>query len=182
MRLVANFLGEAAQPPLYLLRPAINEQRRASLHMWTKPLPYHPKMGEVLRCDYSGLQRREMSKVRWVVVISPKFLNRPGLCTVVPISTSPPHSVEKYHVKLDHDPAPNASGDDAWVKCDMVMTVDFARLSAYYDGKSHGRRNYITLSVSEKERRDIQRGVIHALGLGDLCPPEVAPIIPSVPG
>jgi uncharacterized protein YifN (PemK superfamily) len=43
-----------------------------------KPLPYHPKQGEVLCCDYSGLMPPEMrmDKIRWVVVISPKFLNR----------------------------------------------------------------------------------------------------------
>lgn len=136
--------------------------------MWPKPLPYHPKQGEVLRCDYAGLQPREMSKIRWVVVVSPKFLNRPGLCTVVPLSTTTPYTVANYHVKLDTDPAPNASGADVWAKCDMLMTVDFARLSAWWDGKNHARRNYVKLKVSEEEFRKIQQGVAHALGLGVL--------------
>jgi uncharacterized protein YifN (PemK superfamily) len=139
--------------------------------MWPKPLPYHPKQGEVLRCDYAGCVGREMDKVRWVVVLSPKFLNRPFLCTVVPISTTPPHTVEKYHVRLDTDPAPNPSGAPAWVKCDMVMTVGFERLSAHWDGKVNGKRNYVTLRVSDKELEAIRWGVIHALGLGSLCKP-----------
>jgi uncharacterized protein YifN (PemK superfamily) len=112
-----------------------------------------------------------MAKVRWVVVVSPKFLNRPGLCTVVPISTTPPHTVAPYHVKLDKDPAPNASGADAWVKCDMLMTVSFDRLTAPFFGKAHGKRNYQNILVSDKELEAIRWGVIHALGLGALCKP-----------
>ena len=137
--------------------------------MPSNPLPYHPKQGEVLRCDYSGLVPPEMSKVRWVVVVSPKFLNRPNLCTVVPLSTTPPAQPEAYHVKLDRDPAPNASGADVWAKCDMLMTVSFSRLSAYWDGRrSDGKRDYKSIHVSGLELGRIRQATLVALGLGNL--------------
>jgi mRNA interferase MazF len=98
-----------------------------------KPLPYHPKQGEVLRCDYSGLVPPEMDKVRWVVCVSPKFVNRPNLCTVVPLSTTPPEVAQNYHVLLDKDPYPEGGGLPVWAKCDMVMTVSFAKLAEDMD-------------------------------------------------
>ena len=132
------------------------------------PLPYHPKQGEVLRCDYSGLVPPEMDKIRWVVVVSPKFLNRRDLCTVIPLSTTAPTPQEAYHVKLDKDPAPNASGVDVWAKCDMLMTVSFSRLTAYWDGKTNGRRNYVSLHISALELGKIRGATLAALGLGHL--------------
>lgn len=138
--------------------------------MSNQPLPYHPKQGEVLRCDYSNLVDPEMSKVRWVVVVSPKFLNRPSLCTVVPLSTSPPRKIENYHVLLDKDPAPKSvQGTAVWAKCDMLMTVSFARLSAYHDGRrADGRRNYVNLYVSIQELGRIKLGILHGIGLASL--------------
>ena len=134
-----------------------------------KPLPYHPKQREVLRCDYSGLIAPEMCKVRWVVVVSPKFINRPDLCTVVPLSTSAPQSIQPYHVKLDRDPAPFPCGDDVWAKCDMLMTVSFSRLTAHWQGRrADGRRNYVALYVTKSEFARITHGVLAALGLSHL--------------
>ena len=110
-----------------------------------------------------------MSKVRWVVVISPKFLQRPSLCTVVPLSTTTPKTPQKYHVLMDKDPAPNGDGSPVWAKCDMVMTVSFARLSAYFQGRRpDGKRNYVTVSVSGKELGQIQQATLYAMGLAHL--------------
>lgn len=136
--------------------------------MPTQPLPYHPKLGEVLRCDYSGLIPPEMDKIRWVVVISPKFLAKRNSCTVIPLSTTAPNPIESHHVKLDKDPAPNASGDDVWAKCDMMMTVSFSRLSAYWDGKKDGRRNYVSLHVSQVDLGRIRQATLAGLGLAHL--------------
>ncbi|WP_082585501.1 type II toxin-antitoxin system PemK/MazF family toxin [Hydrogenophaga sp. Root209] len=133
-----------------------------------KALPYHPKQGEVLRCDFSGLVPPEMDKVRWVVVLSPKFVGRRNLATVIPLSTTPPPAIEAFHVKLDKDPAPNASGDDVWAKCDMVMTVSFARLSAYWTSKDGGRRNYVSLHISPLELGKIRQATLAGIGLGYL--------------
>lgn len=109
-----------------------------------------------------------MNKVRWVVVVSPKFLNRPSLCTVVPLSTTEPKRIETYHVRLDRDPYPKGDGSTVWAKCDMVMTVSFARLSAYWDCKINGRRRYISLAVSNSELGAINKGILAALGLSHL--------------
>lgn len=134
-----------------------------------KPLPYHPKQGEVLRCDYSGLVPPEMDKVRWVVVISPKFIGRSQLCTVVPLSTSPPERQEAYHVLLSRDPAPNACGKPVWAKCDMLMTVSFARLSAYHSGRNEqGKRNYLSLHISGEDLGKIRHAALASLGLAHL--------------
>lgn len=137
--------------------------------MANNPLPFHPKIGEVLRCDYSNLVMPEMSKVRWVVVISPKFLNRPNLCTVIPLSTTPPKNVEPYHVKLDKDPYPKGKiGAEIWAKCDMLMTVSFYRLTGYWDGKVDGKRNYVSIYVSDDELKRIKKGTLAALGMSHL--------------
>jgi uncharacterized protein YifN (PemK superfamily) len=111
-----------------------------------------------------------MSKVRFVVVVSPKFLNRPSLCTVVPLSTTAPMHPTGYHVQLDHDPHPKGkTGVVVWAKCDMVMTVSFARLTAYFDGRrADGKRNYVNLNVSPKELGQIRQGVLYSLGLSHL--------------
>ena len=132
-------------------------------------LPFYPSIGAVLHCDYRGLIDPEMKKVRLVVVVSPKFLDRANLCTVVPLSTTPPLKPDGYHVKLDRDPHPtSAPGTLVWAKCDMVTTVSFERLSAVWDGKTDGRRNYVALSVSGKELGDIRHGVLYSLGLAHL--------------
>lgn len=138
--------------------------------MANQSLPYHPQAGEVLRCDYRDLIDPEMSKVRFVVVVSPKFLNRPNLCTVVPLSTTAPLHTMGYHVMLDKDPHPNGKpGVVVWAKCDMLMTVSFARLTAHFDGRrADGKRNYVNLSVSAKELGQIRQGVLYSLGLSHL--------------
>ncbi|HRJ79548.1 MAG TPA: type II toxin-antitoxin system PemK/MazF family toxin [Planctomycetota bacterium] len=133
-----------------------------------KALPYHPKQGEVLRCDYGGLVPPEMDKRRWVVVLSPKFVGRRELCTVVPLSTTPPPRIEDYHVLLDRDPAPDSCGLPVWAKCDMLMTVSFARLSAWAERGDDGRRKYLQLFVSGAELGKIRRATLAALGLEHL--------------
>lgn len=121
-----------------------------------------------MRCDYANLVSPEMNKIRFVVVVSPRLRHRQDLCTVVPISTTAPDHPQPFHVKLANDPYPESSpGTVAWVKCDMLMTVSFARLSAYWRGRhaQSGKRNYITLRVSADELKAIRIGMLHAVGL-----------------
>lgn len=134
-----------------------------------KPLPYHPKQGEVLQCDYDGLVHPEMDKVRCVVVISPKFVARPDLCTVIPLSTTAPTTPLAYHVLMDYDPHPRPCGDPVWAKCDMLMTVSFSRLSGFWVGRDEaGRRRYVAKHVSGVELGRIKQGTLAALGLSHL--------------
>lgn len=133
------------------------------------PLPYHPKVGEVLRCDYSGLKYTEMNKKRFVVVISPKWLSRGELCTVIPLSTTPPPHIENFHYILEKDPYPRSEPDTkVWAKCDMLMTVSFERLSGWWDDKVDGKRNYVKLFVTDYDLICIKKCVLYALGMGDL--------------
>ena len=58
----------------------------------------HPPTGSILMCDFNaGFREPEMVKRRPVVVISPKIRARPGLCTVVALSTTVPAPVMDYH-------------------------------------------------------------------------------------
>jgi uncharacterized protein YifN (PemK superfamily) len=139
--------------------------------MFPNPLPYHPNPGEVLRCDYAGLVPPEMDKIRFVVVVSPRLRHRKELCTVIPLSTTSPDHPQPFHVQLDNDPYPQSPpGTLVWAKCDMLMTVSYARLSAYWSGRhpQSGKRNYVTLRVSPNELRAIRVGMLHATGLGNL--------------
>lgn len=72
-----------------------------------------------------------MVKRRPVIVLSPKISARPGLCTVVALSTSPPKPIMAYHCQVDFDPPlpDRMASKGVWVKGDMVAAVGFHRLS-----------------------------------------------------
>ncbi|WP_155740060.1 type II toxin-antitoxin system PemK/MazF family toxin [Pandoraea pnomenusa] len=95
------------------------------------PLPYHPKRGEVLVCDFStGFRAPEMVKIRPVIVMSSKESHSRRLCTVVPISTTSPKPVKSWHHNLLPFAIPGwECADPMWAKCDMVQTVSFDRLN-----------------------------------------------------
>jgi mRNA interferase MazF len=133
-------------------------------------LNYHPAEGEVLKCDFSGFTAPEMIKVRWVVVISPKHINRGPLTTIVPLSTTPPNPIERYHVKLESTlPHNEGSNVEVWAKCDMLFSASFTRLNAWWLDKSTvGRRVYIPIAVSKEDVVRIKAGVLHSLGLSGL--------------
>jgi mRNA interferase MazF len=75
------------------------------------PIQEHPLCGTILVCDFSGLKEPEMVKRRPVIVVSPKITARPGLCTVVALSTVQPAKIMPYHVQLSLSlPPPGARG------------------------------------------------------------------------
>lgn len=129
---------------------------------------FHPKTGQVLNCDYTDLRYGEMSKKRLSVVISPNHFQREGLCTVVPLSTTPPKHIEKFHHILESDPDPQPSGAKVWVKADMLMTVSFERLNGVWLEKVDGKRNYLKIYVSDRDLICIKKCCLYALGLGEL--------------
>ena len=103
----------------------------------------HPEQGTIVVCDFEGFVSPEMIKRRPAIVISPRFRSRDRLCTVVPLSTTPPNPISPYHFKLHVIPvlpAPYNAGFH-WVKADMVYTVSFQRLNLPFSGKdAAGRR------------------------------------------
>jgi mRNA interferase MazF len=132
----------------------------------------HPAVGTVLTCDFNtGFEIPEMVKNRPVVVISPKIANRPGLCTVVSLSTDPPAHVMPYHRQIDISPKlpTKWDSDGVWIKGDMVYAVAFRRLNFLSHGKGlDGKRIYHYATVSDEHLKEIRACVLRAIGLSAL--------------
>ncbi len=132
----------------------------------------HPDLGTVLMCDFSaGFSEPEMVKRRPAVVISPRIRARPGLCTVVALSTTEPHPVMPYHCQIDLRPPlpPPFQSESIWVKGDMINAVSFHRLDLIRLGKNpDGKRKYLYKPLCPDTIRRIRVCVLHAMGLSIL--------------
>lgn len=132
-------------------------------------LPFYPAQGAILICDFRGFVDPEMVKRRPVVVVSPKRKNGPRLCTVLPLSTTPPRPVENFHFKIQLDPPlPEPyEEEECWVKCDMIYQVSFDRLKLPTTGvkDESGKRIYDQRIVSAEDLKRMQDGIALALGL-----------------
>ena len=131
-------------------------------------IKYPPKPGVFLLCDFKGFIEPEMTKKRPVIVISTPTLHGEGnrLATIVPLSTTAPNPIREYHFQIKDMPLiPYYDSPIAWVKCDMVYTVSFDRLSLFYRGKlPNGKRNYIYESVSDEDLKHIKECVAKGVG------------------
>jgi len=130
----------------------------------------HPSLGCILTCDFdTGFKKPEMIKLRPVVVISPQIAWRPGLRTVVGLSTTPPATVRPYHCKIMlYPPLPHPwQAGEMWVKGDMIAAVGFHRLNLIRTGRdaSTKARQYRTNPVTKDQLKEIRACVLHALGL-----------------
>ncbi|MEG3124431.1 type II toxin-antitoxin system PemK/MazF family toxin [Sphingomonas sp. GB1N7] len=130
-------------------------------------LPYHPKPGTIVLCDYStGFKEPEMVKRRLAVIISPKLKRRNDLATVVPLSKSEPLYLEPWHFQVDQDiPEPWGPGP-RWAKCDMLATVGYRRLDL-----PHGRHAVTNARIHHQVELDesiveaLRRAAAAALGI-----------------
>ena len=79
-----------------------------------------------------------MVKTRPVLVVSPRLRRRDNLCTVVPLSTTPPQNQQNYHCRLVlARPLPSPwNAPEHWVKADMMATVAFHRLDLIQIGRN----------------------------------------------
>lgn len=127
------------------------------------PIAYHPRVAEVLWCDFDGIEP-EMVKRRLVVVVSPKAVQRHRLVTVVPLSSTPPNPIHPWHHQLERDPLPEGTAAEVWAKCDMISVVCFDRLMGYHT-RWQGKRQYKTLKVSLTDLLAIREGMLHGLGM-----------------
>lgn len=123
-------------------------------------------------CNYStGFQAPEMIKERLAVVVSPRLPNRNDLCTVVPLSKTPPRKNVAYQckVQLPVDPPEPYEGQIKWAKADMLATVGLARLTLPYTGRdpSTGKRKYLNIILADDELLKIRAAIRDALGLRD---------------
>lgn len=135
-------------------------------------ITFHPKPGNVLICDFAtGFKPPEMIKKRPVVVVSKSHQQ---LVTVVPLSTTAPDPVEKWHHELlDASLPPPLRGKRHWAKCDVIASVAFWRLDRVR-GPRHpttGKRTYMSYEVSDEDREAIQKAILSVLGLSHLIWP-----------
>jgi uncharacterized protein YifN (PemK superfamily) len=112
-----------------------------------------------------------MVKRRPVVVVSPQISQRAGLCTIVPLSTTPPQPQLPYHCRIILDPLLPKPWDApvVWAKCDMVFACSLSRLDLIRVDKVKGRpRAYRLNTLSMSEMSEIYKGILYSFGLGQL--------------
>jgi uncharacterized protein YifN (PemK superfamily) len=141
------------------------------------PLTFYPTPGLVLMCDFNtGFREPEMVKKRPVVVVSGKFQrtsHQNSLCTVVPISTAVPRTVDRWHHRLADESVPpplRKPGEESWAKCDMVVSVAFNRLDKVRTGRVDGKRQFSEHYVTPEDLRAIQACLLYVLNMANLIP------------
>ena len=132
-------------------------------------IQFVPHQGMVLMCDFdTGFVPPEMTKVRHVVVVSPRHRRNSGSCLVVPLSTVAPNPVERFHYRI---PANTYSffrkNTDVWAKADLLSHVSFGRLDRVLDGGK-----YCSPSLNPLDLKGIQLAVWEALGRPAVQPNE----------
>lgn len=130
------------------------------------PLPFNPPPGRIVICDFAGMISPEMTKRRPAIVVSPRIRTRPNLCTIVPISTTAPASIQDHHFELNiHPPLPDPyPAPDVWVKCDMLYTVCYERLNLPWYKDEQGKRQFVNQDISADDLSAIRRCMLKALG------------------
>ena len=128
------------------------------------PLNFQPDPGTLWMCDFeTGFMPPEMVKYRPVVVISPQPGWMSGLCTIVPLSTTPPIPVRPFHHLMDARSLPPGKlrQNETWAKCDMLYTVSLDRLNRATRRRTAPAR----FRVLEEDLTAIRTCVMAALGL-----------------
>ena len=136
------------------------------------PISEHPIPGTIIMCDFKqGFREPEMTKRRAVVVVSPKIAMRPGVCTVVCLSTTAPDPKMPYHAQIDIRPKlPDPlESDGVWIKGDMIYAVGFHRLDLIRIGKkANGDRIYRFDILDNEQMKLIKTCVLRSIGLNTL--------------
>ena len=135
------------------------------------PLTYQPRQASLVVVNFSnGFKAPEMVKTRLAVVMSKPMARRVGLCTVVPLSTTPPEHVMPYHGEIDIGfDLPKHWERRCWVKGDMVTSVGFHRVELIRLGRDrNNKRQYLTRELNDATFLAVQRYVLHGLGLSIL--------------
>ena len=124
------------------------------------PLTFQPRPGAVVMCDFTGNIVPEMIKIRPVVVVARNRKNR-HLVTVVPLSTTPPDTLERHHHTLSINPLPAKVHQTCWAKCDMLATVSLTRL----DRIKVARSQYIVPTLAQSDFQAVRSAIMSALDL-----------------
>lgn len=143
------------------------------------PLPYFPRMGQILVCDFSGFKEPEMVKPRPVIIVSPRLPYRSEIVAIVPISTSAPRHDLPFVVRLSKNYHPQEPDDHpCWAKCDMPVNIALRRLNGF----KVGRRRWENPRASDADLAAVRRGVLHGLGMGHLLEHPERAICSPYPG
>lgn len=128
----------------------------------------HPAPGTVVRVDLSeGFRKPEMGKRRPAIVLSPPIPGRSLMCSIVPLSTTPPNPTLSHHMRIEFDP-PLPSPYEApvaWLKGDIVLTVAFHRLRLLFSRWEGSQRVYDVRILRPEVFMRVQQCVRNGLGL-----------------
>lgn len=113
-------------------------------------------------CDFTGFVAPEMTKLRRVIILSPRSRRTiPGTYLVVPVSRTPPVPIEPHHCEF----APRSyhffdQVEAVWAKADMTTCVGSHRLDRV---RVNGR--YTRCQIRKDDLHRVRRGLLHALGM-----------------
>ena len=134
------------------------------------PIKYNPQKGQILMCDFTkGFEVPEIVKERPVIVF--KSSSRAKLVTIVPLSTVAPPEVHNFHMIVPNKELPNSAwfkNNESWLKGDMIYTVGWQRLSPVKMPRKNGKRAYYTGRISFDMLKNLEKCVLHGIGLGRL--------------
>jgi mRNA interferase MazF len=128
-------------------------------------LSFYPDPGTLLICDFdTGFRPPEMVKKRMAVVVARKSRQ---LSIVVPLSSTEPSPIEKWHVEMSLDSLPKSMCKRCWAKCDMVSCVAMWRLDRIKSGKcpTTGKRLYVAPKITDFDLGRIRDALRHVLCL-----------------
>jgi uncharacterized protein YifN (PemK superfamily) len=125
-------------------------------------ISFVPSAGDVLMCDFDGFRPPEMTKIRPVIIVSPRSRTSfPDAYIVVPTSTTPPASVEGWHCQLKRRSYPCFDQIvPIWAKCDMVTCIAARRLDRIKVAGSYNR-----VQIRRDDLARVRQAVLHALGM-----------------
>ncbi len=133
-------------------------------------LQFPPKRGEIFMCDFAGLEIPEMTKKRPVIILTSRAVGRDyRLVTVIPLSTTPPRKVEKWHMELDKKYLPQRHylfKHQNWVKGDMIYNLSTERLELIRIGKDeNGKRVYFKKRIPKETFEKVVACVLSGLDI-----------------
>jgi mRNA interferase MazF len=126
------------------------------------PLPFFPRAGQILMCDFKGFVEPEMVKTRPVVVVSPRLPYRSEIVAIVPISTTAPKHDLPFCYRLSKNYHPEEADDlPCWAKADMLLNKGAYRLSGF----KVGRRKWEFPALSSNDLAAVRHAILCGLGL-----------------
>jgi uncharacterized protein YifN (PemK superfamily) len=125
-------------------------------------LPFVPSPGDILMCDFEGLMPPEMTKIRRVIVLSPRERDSfPDTYLVIPVSKTPPSPPSRCHCEFKA----RSYGcfdtlESVWAKADMLTCVSKHRLDRV---KVHGQ--YRRMSLRSEDLARVRSAAACAIGI-----------------